>query len=168
MIELSRLTISDGVPFGKNIPYQLPISRPGTNVLIVGRSGKERFFSAVVTARQRTRPVLSAAAATGPVANSMSISPVISPVIDGPPPVKATINVSRPANCASISAARWLVLPGVLTPLISLPGFFLARASNSFTDLAGTLGWMHSTFGAFDTRVDGTRSFWVSNLSVLE
>src|SRR3970040_607488 len=114
MIELSRLTISDGVPFGKNIPYQLPISRPGTNVLIVGRSGKERFFSAVVTARQRTRPVLPAAAATGPVANSMSISPVISPVIDGPPPVKATINVSSPAICASISAGGGVALAGVL------------------------------------------------------
>src|SRR5688572_9007812 len=134
--------------------------------VIVGRSGKAEDFLAVVTASARTRFALSWFEATGPVANSMSVSPLTREPIDGPPPLYGTWVSLMPVDCFSISIERWLVVPAPLEAALRPPVFF-ASATSSFADFAGTLGCTTRTSGVEEIQLTGARSLSGSNFTRL-
>src|SRR3989304_5184203 len=75
--------------------------------------------------------------------------------------------MSVPVDTLKSSIARWLALPLPAVPYVRVPGFDFASEMNSFTDRAGTLGWMTSRFGSTAIRVTGAKSFTVSYGSFL-
>src|SRR5678815_4308288 len=116
----------------------------------------------MVTASALTLPDLRCGAADSAVANSKSTSPPINAVIAGPPPLYVTLTVCSPVAWFSISTARKLVVPAPFEPAVSLSSF-LASATSSCTDFAGTVGWTTSNSGTDEIHETGIKSFTGSN-----
>ena len=125
----------------------------------MGRSAKAADGFGVVTASARAFPALICGDASSPSANWKFTSPLITAIIDSPPPLYGTVVKLSPASCLNISAARWLVLPGTLIAALRTPGFALASAISSSADFAATPGCTISTSGVVLTQITGARSF---------
>ena len=69
-------------------------------------------------------------------------------MIAGPPPLNGTCSKSTPAMSLNSSPPRCMKLPTPAEAYGTPPGFSLASATSSLTDLAGSSGLTTSTFGA--------------------
>ena len=106
----------------------------------VGSSGSSGERFALVIPSARILPGIISGCAAGMLLNEKSTSPLANAVIDGALPLYGMCVMSTPILSLSNSPERCCVLPLPDEEKFSLPGFFLATATNSFTDLAGNDG----------------------------
>src|SRR3970282_1768703 len=122
---------------------------------MVARPGNTPDGLSVVTAIGFTLPDLMWGCAASAVANTKSVSPVMTEVIAGPPPLKEMMGSLSPAYWFNISIDRWLVVPAPL--LAGVSWVLLASATRSFTDFTGTLGCVTSTSGTEEIQLIGVK-----------
>ena len=77
-------------------------------------------------------------------------------------PLYGMWSTSMPAASLNFSALIWVPLPVPAEPKFSCPGFCLASAISSATDLTPTVGATTSTFGCPASGTTSTKSFAVS------
>ena len=84
--------------------------------------------------------------------------PDIASISAGPVPLYGIWAILTPAMVRNSSNAMWVELPWPAVPQSSIPGFALASASRSLTDLTGSEGCVRSRNGAWTTSEIGAKS----------
>src|SRR5258706_9997926 len=127
-----------GVRAGATNPYQPVTSKPGTCSFIAGTSGSVAWRRGLVTASARTFPERTYGSADEAVANMNCTRPAIRSVMASAAPRYGTWTVFTPASTLSISPDKCTEVPLPDDEKLSPPGFALASATSSLTELAAS------------------------------
>src|SRR5215813_1354350 len=148
-----------GVPAGSSTPcivsaawFLIPSSSS------VGTSGKAGERVAAVTASARNLPSFTSEVAGGIAWKHIGVCPATTDWIDGAPPGNGASAKSSPKVSLNSSLERCGVVPIPGEAKVYFPGLALISSTNSFTDLAGMLGFTNRPLGEPAALVTGAKS----------